>query len=60
MSYIIYSDIKSLIKKVDGSANNPQNSSVTKHIHCGYSMSTIWAFHSIENKHTLYRGEDCM
>ena len=23
-------------------------------------MSTIWAFDSIENKHTLYRGEDCM
>ena len=24
------------------------------------SMSTIWAFDNIENKHTLYRGEDCM
>ena len=23
-------------------------------------MSTIWAFHNIEKKHTLYRGEDCM
>ena len=23
-------------------------------------MSTIWAFDNIENKHTLYRGEDCM
>ena len=23
-------------------------------------MSTIWAFYHIENKHTLYRGEDCM
>ena len=23
-------------------------------------MSTIWAFDHIENKHTLYRGEDCM
>ena len=23
-------------------------------------MSTIWAFDSIENKHTLYHGEDCM
>ena len=22
-------------------------------------MSTIWAFYNIENKHTLYRGEDC-
>ena len=23
-------------------------------------MSTIWAFNNIENKHTVYRGEDCM
>ena len=23
-------------------------------------MSTIWAFGTIENKHNLYRGEDCM
>ena len=23
-------------------------------------MSTIWAFDNIENKYTLYRGEDCM
>ena len=23
-------------------------------------MSTTWAFDHIENKHTLYRGEDCM
>ena len=23
-------------------------------------MSTIWAFDNIENKRTLYRGEDCM
>ena len=38
-------------------------SSTTKigeHITCEYSMSTIWAFDTIENKHTLYRGEDCM
>ena len=23
-------------------------------------MSTIWGFAPIENKHTLYRGKDCM
>ena len=23
-------------------------------------MSTIWAFDNIENKHTLYRGKDCV
>ena len=52
-----------LFKKIDGSANNPENSSTTKigkHVPCGYSMSTIWAFYRIENKHTLYRVKDCM
>ena len=59
MSYIIYDDIESLIKKIDGCANNLDNSSITKiaeHIPCGYSMSTIWTFDNMENKHALYRG----
>ena len=30
MPYIIYADIESLIKKIDGCANNPENSSTTK------------------------------
>ena len=28
--------------------------------HCGYSMSTIWGFDHIEDKHTLYCPKDCM
>ena len=39
MPYIIYADIESLIRKIDGCANNPENSSTTKigeHIPCGY------------------------
>ena len=59
MQYIIYADIESLIKKINGCANNPEKSSTTKlgeHIPCGYSMSTIRAFDNIENKHTLHRG----
>ena len=55
--------MESLIKKMDRCANNPENSSTRKigeHIPCGYSISTIWAFNNIENKHTLYSGEDCM
>ena len=58
ISYIIYADIESLIKKIDGCANNPQKSSTTKigkHIPCGYLMSTIGAFDHVENKYTLYR-----
>ena len=30
MPYIIYVDIKSLIRKIDGYANNPEKSSTTK------------------------------
>ena len=61
--YIIYADIESLIRKIDGCPNNPENSSIAKigeHIPCGYLMSTIWTFDRIENKHTFYRGKDCM
>ena len=53
MPNIIYAAIESSIKKKNGCANNPENFSTTKigeHIPCGYSMSTIWAFHDIENK----------
>ena len=37
MPYIIYDDIESLIKKIDGCANNPENFSTIKvgeHIPC--------------------------
>ena len=53
MPYIIYAELESLIKKVDGCANNPEKFSTTKlseHIPCGYSMSIIWGFDNIENE----------
>ena len=49
MPYIIYADIESLIKKIDGCANNPEKSSTTK-----IGQHLIWAFDQIEDKHTLY------
>ena len=61
--YIIYANIESLTKKIDGCANNPNNSPTTKigkHIPCEYSMSTMWTFDHIEKKHSLYHGGDCM
>ena len=61
--YIVYADIQSFILKIDGCANNPEKSSIInigEHIPCGYSISTIWGFDHIENKHALYRGTDCM
>ena len=43
--------------------NNPKNSSTKKlsgHILSGFSMSAIPSFKIIENKHDVYRGNDCM
>ena len=56
MPCIIYADMESLIRKIDGCANNPENSSTTKigqHIPCRYSMLTIWAFDNIKKTSIL-------
>ena len=40
-----------------------ENSSATKvsgHFPSGFSMCTISSFRSIEKKHHVYRGKDCM
>ena len=60
---IIYADLESLIKRIDGCKNNFEETSTTKvdeHIPSGYSMSPIWTFDGIENKHDVYRCEDLM
>ena len=49
--YIIYAHLESFIKKIDGWGNNPE---IGEYIPCGNSMSTIWPFYHIENKHTFY------
>ena len=57
MLYIIYADLESLIKKIDGCANNLEKFStrtIAEHIPCRYSLSTMWAFNNIENKDVLY------
>ena len=61
--FIIYADLECMIEKIDGCKNNPDNSftsKVSEHIPSGFSMSTISSFRSIENKHDMYRGKDCM
>ena len=63
MPYIIYADLEYLAKRIEECENNPELSSTTKvweHISCGYSMSTIWEFKHIKNKHALDCGKDCM
>ena len=60
---IIYADLECIIEKIDGCKNNPENFSTTnvsEHIPSGFSMSTISPFRSIEYKHGVYRGKDCM
>ena len=51
------------MEKIDGCENNPENSSTARvggHIPSGFSMSAIWSFKNLENKHDVYRGKDCM
>ena len=55
--------MESLIRKLDGCVNNRSNFSTIKIVEntpCGYSMSAIWIFDYIENKHTFSHGKDCI
>ena len=47
---------------MNGCKNNPEKSStkVSEHIPSGFSMSTIWSFKDIKNKHDVYRGKEYM
>lgn len=61
MPYITNAEFE--LKKIDKCVNNPQKYSITKigkHVSCGYSISTIYPFYTIENKDSLYCGEDYM
>ena len=61
LTYIIYTDLECLIKKIDGCEYYRENSSTTRkweHIPCRYSISTILWFDHLENKHTLYRRKN--
>ena len=52
--FITYEDLESLIEKIDGSKNNPENSSKTKvdeNIPPDFSMSIVFSFTIIEDKH---------
>ena len=62
-TFIIYTDLECILKRIGGCKNNPENSSTTivsKHIPSAFLMFTISSFRNIENKHDLYRGKDCM
>ena len=53
MLYMIYIDVESLIKKIDGCANKPKKSSSVKtgkNVYGGYSMAAISSFDDIEKE----------
>ena len=62
LPFIIYADLECLIKKIDRCENLKKiiHSKRCDHIAPGFSMYTISSFKSIENKHHIYRGKDCM
>ena len=63
VQFVIYADLENLIDKIDGCKSNSENSSPTKlgkHILSCFLTSTILSFISIENKHDVYIGKDCM
>ena len=60
MQYIIYVDIESLIQKMDNHKNNLQQQKWKKYIPCAQSISTIWGFDHIENRHSLCRRKEYM
>ena len=52
-----------IIENIDEWKSNLENSSTTKvseHIPSSFSMPTISSFKSIQNKHDVYWGKDCM
>ena len=60
---IISAYLKSLIKRIGGckySSEKPSTTKVGVHISSDYSLFTIWTFDGIDNKHDVYRSEDCM
>ena len=61
--FIIHADLECVIQNLDGRKSNPEKSSTAKvgeHIPSEFSFSTILSFKSIENKHDVYRGKDCL
>ena len=53
MLCMIYIDLESLIKEIDGCVNKPKKSSSVKtgkNVYCGYWMAAISSFDDIEKK----------
>ena len=63
MSFIIYTDAESSLKKISSGEKNPEKSStkkVTQHTPCGYSLFKHRSFDINKNINNFYIGADCM
>ena len=61
--YVIYADLECLLLKQQSCQNNPNKSyTERKAIHepCGYSLDLVSSFDLKENRHSFYRGKDCI
>ena len=61
--FIIYTDLESLLEKMNTCHNNSEKSSTTKinkHTPSGYSLFTQCSFDTTKNKLDYYRGKNCM
>ena len=63
VSFIIYTDLESLLKKMRLCHSNRKKSSTTvinKHTPSGYSLFTHCSFDTTTSKLDYYRGKNCM
>ena len=61
--FIIYTDLESLLEKMNTCHNNPEKSSTTKineHTPSGYELFRQCPFDATKNKLDYYRGKNCM
>ena len=57
---IIYADLKYIIEKIDGCKNNPKRTYSIRLFNVYNIYIYTYTFRSIENKHNVHRGKDCM
>ena len=61
--FTIYGDLECLLIKQKSCQNDPNESyTERKAIHepCGYALTLVSSFDSKQNKHSFYRGKDCI
>ena len=61
--FAIYADLECLLIKQQSCQNNLNESYTERkamHEPCGYSLDLVISFDSNQNKHSFYRGKDCI